>query len=46
MEGQLALAMVAQRFQVQPVKADMPQPLLSSTLRPKGGFPVHLTPRA
>lgn len=46
MEGQLALAMAVQRFQVQAVKEEMPQPVLSSTLRPKGGFPVHLTPRA
>lgn len=46
MEGQLALAMVAQRFAVQPVAPQEAEPELTGTLRPKGGVPVRLSKRS
>jgi cytochrome P450 len=46
MEGPLVLAMVAQRFNVKTVSDQAAKPMLSSTLRPKGGLPVHLEPRS
>lgn len=45
MEGTLALAMIAQRFQVSGVAGHTAQPGLSTTLRPKNGVWVHLSPR-
>ena len=45
MEGQLALAMVMQRFGVTAVPGHITTPQLSSTLRPKGGVMVNLTKR-
>ena len=46
MEGQLALAMVMQRFNVSAIPGNVVKPQLTSTLRPKGGVPVKLTKRA
>jgi cytochrome P450 len=46
MEGQLALAMVLQRFDVSLVSGHEVKPQLSSTLRPKGGVPVYLAKRS
>ncbi len=46
MEGQLALAMVIQRFNVSAIPGRVVKPQLTSTLRPKGGVPVKLTKRA
>jgi cytochrome P450 len=46
MEGQLALAMMAQRFAVRRAHMNETKAQLSSTLRPKDGLPVHLTPRS
>ena len=46
MEGPLVLAMVAQRFKVNTISDKPTKPMLSSTLRPKGGLPVTLQPRA
>lgn len=45
MEAQLALAMVAQRFQMRPADKKEVQPMLASTLRPKGGLRVYLERR-
>ncbi len=45
MEGPLVLAMVAQRFKVNTISDQPTKPMLSSTLRPKGGLPVNLQPR-
>ncbi len=45
MEGQLALAMVAQRYEVVPLNPQAAEPQLTSTLRPKGGVPVKLIRR-
>jgi cytochrome P450 len=45
MEGPLVLAMVAQRFKVNTLSNQPTRPMLSSTLRPKGGLPVQLQPR-
>jgi len=45
MEGQLALAMVMQRFKVTAVPGHITKPQLSSTLRPKGGVMVTLAKR-
>src|SRR5688572_2167039 len=45
MEGQLALAMMAQRFAVRRAHVSETKAQLSSTLRPKDGLPVHLTTR-
>jgi cytochrome P450 len=42
MEGQLALAMIAQRYQINQANDHGPQMGLSSTLRPKGGVLVKL----
>ena len=44
-EGTLALAMVVQRFQISAVAGQATEPKLSTTLRPKGGVPVYLSPR-
>lgn len=44
-EGTLALAMIAQRFQVSAIPGHIAQPKLSTTLRPKDGVLVHLSPR-
>lgn len=46
MEGQLALAMVAQRFDVTAVPGHVTKPQLTSTLRPKGGVLVNLANRS
>lgn len=46
MEGQLALAMVAQRFNITAVPDHEVKPMLSSTLRPKNGVMVTLEKRA
>jgi cytochrome P450 len=45
MEGQLALAMLVQRYQVSARAGQTIQPVLSTTLRPKGGVIVHLMRR-
>lgn len=45
MEGQLALAMVAQRFNLRAVPGQVAQPQLTTTLRPKNGVILHLQPR-
>jgi cytochrome P450 len=44
-EGTLALAMIAQRFQINTVAGHTAQPSLSTTLRPKHGAKVQLTLR-
>jgi cytochrome P450 len=46
MEGPLVLAMVAQRFQVKTLADELAKPMLTTTLRPKGGLPVQLQPRS
>ncbi|HUM69639.1 MAG TPA: cytochrome P450, partial [Chloroflexota bacterium] len=46
MEGQLALAMVAQRFNMTAVPDHEVKPMLSSTMRPKNGVMVTLEKRA
>jgi cytochrome P450 len=45
MEGQLALAMVLQRYQVERVAGHVTRTMLSTTLRPKNGVLVHLKRR-
>ena len=45
MEGQLALAMVVQRYRITPLSTNPIQPQLAATLRPKGGVPVKITAR-
>lgn len=45
MEGQLALAMMVQRFDIKRAKMEETKTQLSSTLRPKNGLPVLLTRR-
>ncbi|MCI0576239.1 MAG: cytochrome P450 [Chloroflexi bacterium] len=45
MEGQLALAMMVQRFDVRRTQDEETKPQLSGTLRPKNGLPVILTRR-
>jgi cytochrome P450 len=45
MEGQLALAMVMQRFAITAVPGHVTKPQLTSTLRPKGGVMVNLAKR-
>jgi len=46
MEGPLALAMVLQRYNVKAAPGYVTKPQLTSTLRPKGGVWVNLSPRA
>ena len=46
MEGQLALAMVAQRYTLAQTTSMLAEPELSTTLRPKGGVVVRLAKRA
>jgi len=46
MEGQLALAMVAQRYILTKTTENLAEPQLSTTLRPKGGVVVKLEKRA
>jgi cytochrome P450 len=46
MEGQLALAMMAQRFAFRRAHVAETKAQLSSTLRPKDGLPVYLTTRS
>ena len=46
MEGQLALAMVAQRYTLTKTTENLAEPQLSTTLRPKGGVVVKLEKRA
>jgi cytochrome P450 len=46
MEGQLALAMMAQRFAFRRAHVAETKAQLSSTLRPKDGLPVYLTARS
>ena len=46
MEGQLALAMVAQRYKLTKTTEDLAKPQLSTTLRPKGGVVVKLEKRS
>ncbi len=46
MEGQLALAMVAQRYTLTKANENLAEPQLSTTLRPKGGVVVKLEKRA
>jgi cytochrome P450 len=43
-EGTLALAMIAQRFQIRTAPGHRVREQLSTTLRPKGGVLVHLSP--
>jgi cytochrome P450 len=45
MEGQLALAMTAQRYQMMPTVEPQARPQLSATLRPEGGVKVKLLKR-
>lgn len=45
MEGQLALAMVAQRYKLTKTTENLAEPQLSTTLRPKGGVVVQLEKR-
>jgi cytochrome P450 len=45
LEGQLALAMLVQRYQVTARAKETIQPVLSGTLRPKGGVTVSLAKR-
>ena len=45
MEGQLALVMALQQYDIAPAGTQLPQPMLSSTLRPKGGVQVYLRKR-
>ena len=46
MEGQLALAMVAQRYSLTKTSENLAEPQLSTTLRPKGGVVVKLEKRS
>ena len=46
MEGQLALAMVAQRYKLTKTSENLAEPELSTTLRPKGGVIVKLEKRS
>ena len=46
MEGQLALAMVAQRYKLTRTTEHLAEPQLSTSLRPKGGVVVKLERRA
>lgn len=46
MEGQLALAMVAQRYKLFKTNLHLAEPQLSTTLRPKGGVIVKLEKRS
>jgi len=46
MEGQLALAMVAQRYKLTKTSENLAEPQLSTTLRPKGGVLVKLEKRS
>ena len=46
MEGQLALAMIAQRYKLSKTRENLAEPQLSTTLRPKGGVIVKLEKRA
>jgi len=46
MEGQLALAMVAQRYTLTKTSDKLAEPQLSSTLRPKGGVVVKIEKRS
>lgn len=46
MEGQLALAMILQRFNIFPVSGFKAEPQLSTTLRPKNGVLLNITPRS
>lgn len=45
-EGQLALAMVAQRFRLRSLRSVAPRPRLSTTLRPSGGVEVVVSHKA
>jgi hypothetical protein len=45
MEGQLALAMLVQRYNIERASEQPTGLMLSSTLRPKGGVQVYLKPR-
>jgi hypothetical protein len=45
MEGQLALAMIAQRYQMTPADERPAAPQLATTLRPKGSVMVKLMKR-
>jgi len=46
MEGQLALAMVAQRYTLTKTSEKLAEPQLSTTLRPKGGVVVKIEKRS
>jgi cytochrome P450 len=46
MEGQLALAMVAQRYKITKTTEQPAEQQLAATLRPKGGVVVKLEKRA
>ncbi|HYV49874.1 MAG TPA: cytochrome P450 [Myxococcaceae bacterium] len=46
MEGQLALAMMAQRYDLRSLDRREPSPRLSSTLQPKGGVSVAVSRRS
>ena len=46
MEGQLALAMVAQRYTLTKTTENLAEPQLSTTLRPKGGVVVKIEKRS
>lgn len=45
MEGQLALAHLAQHFRFEPVRSDPVEPEALITLRPKHGLPMYVRPR-
>jgi len=46
MEGQLALAMVVQRYKLTKTNENLAEPQLSTTLRPKGGVVIKLEKRS
>jgi len=45
LEGQLALAMIAQRYKLSKTRENLAEPQLSTTLRPKGGVIVKVEKR-
>lgn len=45
MEAQLVLAMLVQRYHLQPEAGPLLAPVVGTTLKPKGKVHVRLTPR-
>lgn len=45
LEATLMLAALAQRFTLTPARARPPRPLAQVTIQPRGGLPMHVTPR-